>query len=89
MTGQEVGPTGSAEIRVPLNSPINVAKIGVSVFADFGKAYNKGEHFVDQPLERGVGAAVWMTLAAFRLSVGVAHGIGATTRVNFGGGLTF
>jgi len=81
--------TGSAEIRVPLNSPINVAKIGVSVFADFGKAYNKGEHFVDQPLERGVGAAVWMTLAAFRLSVGVAHGIGATTRVNFGGGLTF
>ena len=47
------------------------------------------DDLVDQPLERGYGAAVLMTVAAFRLSVGVAHGVGATTRVNFGGGLTF
>jgi hypothetical protein len=30
-----------------------------------------------------------MTITALRISVGVAHGKGAGTRVNFGGGLTF
>jgi outer membrane protein assembly factor BamA len=80
---------GSIEIRVPLNATISVAKLGVNVFADFGKAYDRGQRFDDVPLERGYGGGVFITLAAFRLSLAVAHGVGSGTRVNFGGGLTF
>jgi outer membrane protein assembly factor BamA len=80
---------GSIELRIPLSSPISVGKLGVSVFADAGKAYDKGSRFRDARLEKGVGGSVWITLAAFRISLGVAHGLGASTRVNFGGGLTF
>ena len=90
--GSFVGDTavsGSIELRIPLNSPIELAKIGVSVFVDAGKAYDKGQRFRDVTLEKGIGGSVWMTASVLRLSLGVARGLGASTRVNFGGGLTF
>jgi outer membrane protein assembly factor BamA len=90
--GSFIGDTvviGSLELRVPLTSPLDIGKLGMSVFADTGKAYDKGQLFADQPYHTGVGASVWMTATAFRLSLAVAHGLGASTRVNFGIGLTF
>ena len=81
--------TGSAELRIPLTSPLNVGKLGVSVFEDVGTAYDKGDAFRVQMLREGIGASVWLTAAAFRMSLSVAHGRGASTRVNFGAGLTF
>ncbi len=80
---------GSAELRVPLTSPLSLGKLGVSVFMDAGKVYNAGEHFSDRPLERGVGGSVWFSAAVFRLSLAVAHGIGGATRVHFGTTLSF
>jgi outer membrane protein assembly factor BamA len=80
---------GSIELRIPLNATISIAKLGVSIFADAGKAYDKGQRFRDIPLQRGYGGSVFITVAAFRLSLAVAHGVGSGTRVNFGGGLTF
>jgi outer membrane protein assembly factor BamA len=80
---------GSAELRIPLSSPLDIGKVGVSVFVDAGAAYDKGEHFRDQALARGIGGSVWLAAAVFRMSLSVAHGRGATTRVNFGGGFTF
>jgi outer membrane protein assembly factor BamA len=80
----------SLEWRMPISSPLSqFGKLGISVFVDWGTAYEKGQRFRDQTLDRGVGGAVWMTITALRISVGVAHGKGAGTRVNFGGGLTF
>jgi outer membrane protein assembly factor BamA len=90
--GTAVGDTlaaGSAELRIPLSSPLSVAKIGTSVFIDVGTAYDKGQRFRDQHLKRGVGAGVWVTAALFRISLMVAHGIGADTRLHLGAGLTF
>jgi outer membrane protein assembly factor BamA len=81
--------TGSVELRVPVSSPLSVGKLGVSVFVDVGAAYDKGQRFRDQDLQKGVGGSVWLTLGPLRLSIGVAHGLKATTRVTFGGGLTF
>ena len=81
--------TGSLELRMPLSSPLSVGKLGVSVFVDTGKAYDKGEQFADQPFKTGIGGGVWLTLAAFRMGLSVAHGLGADTRVNFGAGITF
>ena len=80
---------GSLELRVPLTSPLSVGKLGVSAFVDSGTAYDKGQRFDDQTLRTGIGGAVWMTLGPLRFGLSVAHGRGATTRVNFGGGLSF
>ncbi len=80
---------GSVEIRVPLSSPLSIGKLGVSVFADTGKAYDSGQRFGDAPYHTGVGGSVWIAATAFHMSLAVAHGLGASTRVNFGVGLTF
>ena len=79
----------SAELLVPITSPLNIGRIGVSAFVDTGTAYDFGARFADQTLKRGVGGSVWFSAAFLRLSIAVAHGIGATTRVHVGGSVTF
>jgi outer membrane protein assembly factor BamA len=80
---------GSAELRIPLSSPLDVGKVGVSVFVDAGTAYDKGARYRDQILHSGTGASIWLTAAMFHMDVSVAHGRHADTRVNFGIGVTF
>jgi hypothetical protein len=90
--GTAVGDTlvaGSAEIRVPLTSPLSIGRIGVSAFIDAGAIYDKGARFEDQPIAKGVGGSVWFSAAFVRLNVAVAHGLGASTRVHVGGSVTF
>jgi outer membrane protein assembly factor BamA len=90
--GSFIGDTlvsGTAEIRAPLTSPLNIAKAGVSAFVDVGTVYDKGQRLADQRFEKGIGGGVWLTAAFFRLSLVVAHGVGAGTRVHFGAGVTF
>ncbi len=90
--GTEAGDTlaaGSIEIRMPLSSPMSLGKLGVSVFADTGTAYNKGQTFDDRALKTGIGGAVWFTATVVHLSLSVAHGINAGTRVQFGGGISY
>jgi outer membrane protein assembly factor BamA len=81
--------TGSLELRVPLSSPLRVARFGVSAFVDTGTAYAHGARLSSQPMHVGVGGGIWWTATVFHLGISAAHGIGATTRVNFGGGLAF
>ena len=81
--------SGSVELRVPLNSPLQVARLGVNVFADYGTAYEKGTRLADATFHRGFGGGGWITITALRFGVGVAHGVGAGTRFTFAGGLTF
>ena len=47
----------SAELRIPLSSPLQIGKVGVSVFVDTGTAYNKGERYSDQSLHTGIGVS--------------------------------
>ena len=91
-TGSFVGDTlvaMSAEVVLPLTSPIKLAKFGVSAFVDRGAVYHQGERFSDQTLQEGYGAGVWFAAAFFRLNIAVAHGRGASTRVHVGGNVTF
>jgi hemolysin activation/secretion protein len=81
--------TGTAELRVPLTSPLNVGIFGVSGFVDVATVYNEGEKFSDQHLERGVGGSLWFSAAFIRLNLAVAHGVGAKTRVHFGTTVSF
>ena len=79
----------SAELIVPLTTPLSIGKIGVSAFVDEGTVYSKGQRLADQTLERGVGGSLWFTAAFLRLNIAVAHGLGATTRMHIGGSVTF
>jgi outer membrane protein assembly factor BamA len=90
--GAFVGDTlveGSAELRVPLTSALSVGKLGVSAFVDTGTVSDTGRPLRKQALHTGIGGSVWVTVAAFHLGLSLAHGLGAGTHVNFGGGLGF
>jgi hemolysin activation/secretion protein len=79
----------TAELRIPLSSPLDVGKLGISFFVDAGKAYDTGFHFSDLPWRQGAGGSVWITATVLRMSVSVAHGRGSGTRANFGVELSF
>jgi outer membrane protein assembly factor BamA len=80
---------GTAEIRAPLTSPLRIGKAGVSIFADIGTIYDKGEQLSSQHFSRGFGGGVWFVATVFRLNLVVAHGIGGGTRVHFGTTVSF
>jgi outer membrane protein assembly factor BamA len=80
---------GSAELRLPLTSPLRVARFGISLFADIGTTYDKGRRLGEQRLEQGFGAGVWAAAPVFGISVAVAHGVNAGTRGHISAGLTF
>jgi outer membrane protein assembly factor BamA len=79
----------SAEVVLPLTSPLKIGKLGVTAFLDRGTVYDKGERFSDQSLQDGYGGSVWFAAAFLRLNIAVAHGRGASTRVHVGGNITF
>ncbi len=85
--GSAVGDTlvaGSAELRLPLTSPLSVGKLGITAFVDTGAVYEKGARLLEQELERGLGGGVWFSAAFVRLNLYVAHAIGHSTRAHFG-----
>jgi hypothetical protein len=79
----------SAELIQPLTSPLQVGKMGVSVFTDVGTAYDKEDRLSNQILKRGFGGSAWFSAAFLRLDIAVAHGLGSSTRVQAGGTLLF
>jgi outer membrane translocation and assembly module TamA len=90
--GHAIGDTlvaASAELRVPLTSPLSFGKLGVSAFIDAGTVFDKGERLGDQRFDRGVGGSAWLTVAMLRVDLSVARGIGSGTRIQFGAGTTF
>jgi outer membrane protein assembly factor BamA len=79
----------SAELIVPLTSPLSVGKIGLSVFADRGTVYDAGERLRDQTMKQGYGGGVWFSAAFLKLNIAVAHGRGSSTRMHVGGNVSF
>jgi hypothetical protein len=84
--GTDIGDTlvaGSLELMLPVSSPLNVGRLGVSAFVDVAAVYDKGERVEDQRFNRGAGGAVWFSAAIVRAYLAVAHGMGSSTRVHF------
>jgi hypothetical protein len=82
----------SAELRVPLTSPLILAKLGVKGFVDAGTVYPHGARLSDQVFDRGAGAGVFMTWTVLRMGLDVAWPLGAPTnrpQWHFGLGVTF
>lgn len=80
----------SAELRIPVTSPLNIGRFGVKAFIDAGTVYNAGEKLKDQHLDdRGLGGGVYLHLTVVSLSLDVARSRQGDTRFHFGMGVTF
>ena len=79
----------SAELRIPLTSPLNVGRLGVKAFVDWGTMYGVGEQLSDQSFDRGIGGGAYFHLTIVSLSLDVARSRDGNTRFHFGMGVTF
>jgi hypothetical protein len=80
---------GTIELRIPVTSPLNIAKLGVRAFVDAATVYDAGEHLGDQHFDRSIGGGVWVTFTVIRLALDVARDSRGTTRVQLNSGLLF
>ncbi len=80
----------SAELRIPLTTPLSVGRFGIKAFVDAGTAYAHGQKLSDQRLDRGYGGGAYLhlTLLGLSLDVARAHETG-NIRWHFGMGVTF
>lgn len=79
----------SAELRIPVTSPLSIGRFGVKVFADAGAAYAAGEKMADQTLETGYGGGVYFHMTILRVSLDVAKAKNQSWKWHFGLGVTF
>jgi outer membrane protein assembly factor BamA len=79
----------SAELRIPLTSPLNVGRFGVKAFVDWGASYAAGEKLADQAMDRGIGGGAYLHLTLISLSLDVARSREGNFRYHFGMGVTF
>lgn len=79
----------SAELRIPVTSPLSIGRFGVKVFTDAGAAYAAGERMADQKLEAGYGAGLYFHMTILRMSFDVAKAKDQSWKWHFGLGVTF
>ena len=76
--GQFIGDNvavGSAELRIPLTSPLDIGKAGVRIFFDTGAAYDIGQRLRKTRFHQAVGAGVFLVATVFQLKLDVARGL--------------
>jgi outer membrane protein assembly factor BamA len=79
----------SAELRVPLTSPLRVSQLGVKGFIDAGTVWNAGTRLADQRFERGVGGGVFLSAAVAIFDLDIAWPQDGKPRVHFSMGVSF
>ena len=62
----------SAELRIPLNSPLTFGRFGVKAFVDAGTAWNAGARYDDEPFDRGIGGGVYLGGGPFIIDLDIA-----------------
>jgi outer membrane protein assembly factor BamA len=80
---------GSAEVRMPFNSPLRLARTGVALFTDAGAVYGADERLADAHWDRSIGAGVFIIAPVISFRLDVAHGLDAGTRAHVTLGLAF
>ncbi len=79
----------SAELRIPVTSPLSIGRFGVKVFTDAGTAYSAGQRLADQKLENGYGGGVFFHMTILSMSLDVAKSRDRPLLWHFGLGVTF
>lgn len=80
---------GSVEVRLPLNSPLKVGRLGMNIFADVGAAYDRGTALSDAGYRWGYGAGVFFSATVFRLNLDVATDGNGGARLHAASGFRF
>lgn len=91
-TGYRAGDSmaaASAEVRVPLSSPLSFGRFGVKGFIDTGTVWPSGARLADQRFDHGIGGGVYAGVAAFMIDVDVAWPESGGPRAHVGLGVTF
>jgi hemolysin activation/secretion protein len=79
----------AAELRVPITSPLSVARAGVKAFADAGTVWSSGERLRGRAFERGAGVGVYAGAAAFIAAIDVAWPETGKPRIHASLGVAF
>ncbi|HEU4890034.1 MAG TPA: BamA/TamA family outer membrane protein [Vicinamibacterales bacterium] len=80
----------SAEVRVPLTSVLNGAKLGITVFTDAGKAWDFGSSMDQAEWHRGVGGGLFLIASIVRVNLDIARGLKTgDIKVHLSSGFTF
>jgi outer membrane protein assembly factor BamA len=79
----------SAEVRLPLTSPLSAGRVGLKAFVDTGTAWAADTRLADQRFDRGIGGGVYVGATAVTATVDVAWPERGKPRVHVGLGLTF
>lgn len=79
----------SAELRVPLTSPLRVSQFGVKGFIDAGTVWNAGTRLADQRFERGIGGGLFLSAAVAMFDLDIAWPQDGKPRVHFSMGVSF
>lgn len=80
----------SAELRLPLTTPLSVGRFGIKAFVDAGTAYAHGAKLSEQRLDTGYGGGAYLHLTILSLSLDVARAQETGKfRWHFGLGVTF
>jgi outer membrane protein assembly factor BamA len=79
----------SAELRLPLNSPVNAGRFGVKAFVDTGTTWLASERLRDQTFDRGLGTGVYFGIGPLMTDIAVAWPRDGSARGHFSLGITF
>ena len=79
----------SAELRLPLNSPLKIARAGVDLFYDAGKIQRNGLPLGDARWEQGAGVGVFLLAPFFQVNLDVASDLSGGIRWHFAAGARF
>jgi len=79
----------SAELRVPLTSPLSVGRFGVKAFVDLGATWQTGERLVDRQWDHGIGGGAFLSVTAFVAGIDVAWAENGKARAHVTLGVKF
>jgi hemolysin activation/secretion protein len=79
----------SAELRVPVASPVRYARMGARTFVDLGTTWDANERLTKQRFDRGAGAGVYFGVAMFNAGVDLAWPEHGRPRLHVSLGTTF
>jgi outer membrane protein assembly factor BamA len=79
----------SVELRIPITSPMGIARAGVTVFVDTGTVWDHGQKLSDSSLKSGIGAGGFLVASLFQMSLDVGFREGGDVRVHFTTGISF
>jgi outer membrane protein assembly factor BamA len=91
-TGNRVGDnvaTFSAELRIPLSSPLTAGRFGAKAFVDWGTTWAHGERMRDRQFDRGIGGGVYFGAGPIIADLDVAWPREGRARAHFGLGVSF